>query len=332
MIQLLSSQGTNMAWYNIIDNTADASAARNACNRLELKAESLKASIESTTHSIQKLITDSEYIFEKSHQRFEKYSVKANKSLSNIEDAVKNIESKKAAHDITFNKNIIKKGDAENGTGSILVAGSSGGIAAVGAYTAVGILGTASTGSAIGTLGGVAATNATLAWFGGGAIAAGGGGMAVGTAVLGGIVAAPILFVAASQAKRHFEKNKTVADKYCKELETEHASLLKQKEHISNVSKRIDKKVEFLDYVSDRLIHYSNMLNDLDIVKSQINITKSENIVRECCVKNINQIQSEAIKVLSSPIIVDGEMKLTGYITVNLDEVDIKIIKKSWNI
>ena len=64
--------------------------------------------------------------------------------------------------------------------------GTAGGFAAAGATTAaVMALGTASTGTAIASLSGVAATNATLAALGGGAIAAGGGGMALGTAVLG---------------------------------------------------------------------------------------------------------------------------------------------------
>jgi hypothetical protein len=45
--------------------------------------------------------------------------------------------------------------------------------------------GTASTGTAISSLSGAAATNAALAWFGGGAISAGGGGMAAGATVLG---------------------------------------------------------------------------------------------------------------------------------------------------
>ncbi len=66
-------------------------------------------------------------------------------------------------------------------------AGTLGGFAAAGATTsAVMALGTASTGTAISTLSGVAATNATLAALGGGSLAAGGGGMALGTAVLGG--------------------------------------------------------------------------------------------------------------------------------------------------
>ena len=73
------------------------------------------------------------------------------------------------------------------------VAEIAGGVASkgVGAYAAVtattglvGALGTASTGTAISTLSGAAASNATLAWLGGGALAAGGGGIVVGTAVL----------------------------------------------------------------------------------------------------------------------------------------------------
>lgn len=44
--------------------------------------------------------------------------------------------------------------------------------------------GTASTGAAISGLSGAAATNAALAWLGGGALAAGGGGMAAGNALL----------------------------------------------------------------------------------------------------------------------------------------------------
>lgn len=65
-----------------------------------------------------------------------------------------------------------------------------------GAYGGVMTLGTAGTGAAIGGLGGIAATNATLAWLGGGTLAMGGGGMALGSMVLGGIVAGPALLVA----------------------------------------------------------------------------------------------------------------------------------------
>jgi len=73
-----------------------------------------------------------------------------------------------------------------------------GGGLAVGSWAVVAAFGSASTGAAISGLSGIAATNATLAWFGGGALAAGGAGMAGGMAVLGGIVAIPLVYFAAS--------------------------------------------------------------------------------------------------------------------------------------
>lgn len=81
------------------------------------------------------------------------------------------------------------------GLGGALL-GTAGGFAASGATTAaVMALGTASTGTAISTLSGAAATNATLAALGGGSIAAGGGGIALGTTVLGAATAGVGLLV-----------------------------------------------------------------------------------------------------------------------------------------
>ncbi|WP_424535107.1 hypothetical protein ACOZ38_33750 [Sphaerisporangium viridialbum] len=80
------------------------------------------------------------------------------------------------------------------GTVAALVGGVAAG-AGIGAltYTAVGALAAASTGTAISALSGAAATSATLAWLGGGSLAAGGGGVAAGTMVLTGIVAFPVV-------------------------------------------------------------------------------------------------------------------------------------------
>lgn len=72
---------------------------------------------------------------------------------------------------------------------------AAGGLAAIGAGSLATTIGVASTGTAIGALSGAAATNATLAWLGGGALSAGGFGMAGGMAVLGGIVAGPALAI-----------------------------------------------------------------------------------------------------------------------------------------
>ncbi len=64
--------------------------------------------------------------------------------------------------------------------------GAAAGFAASGATTAaVMAVGAASTGTAISSLSGVAATNAVLAFLGGGSLAAGGGGMALGSTLLG---------------------------------------------------------------------------------------------------------------------------------------------------
>ena len=79
--------------------------------------------------------------------------------------------------------------------GGIASGAMAGAITAFGAYGAAGALATASTGTAIASLSGAAATNATLAFFGGGSLAVGGLGMAGGTAVLGGLVAGPALAV-----------------------------------------------------------------------------------------------------------------------------------------
>ena len=83
----------------------------------------------------------------------------------------------------------------EEALGGGTAALGSGALAGLATYGSVGVLGTASTGTAIGGLSGAAATNATLAWLGGGALTAGGYGMAGGAVVLGGIVAAPVLLV-----------------------------------------------------------------------------------------------------------------------------------------
>jgi hypothetical protein len=63
----------------------------------------------------------------------------------------------------------------------------------------------------------VAATNATLAWFGGGSLAAGGLGMAGGAAVLGGIVLGPVLAVGGFLMAAKSEENLAEAKKTYKQ-------------------------------------------------------------------------------------------------------------------
>lgn len=101
-----------------------------------------------------------------------------------------------------------------------------GALTAFGAYSAAGTFAAASTGTAIASLSGAAATNATLAFFGGGSLAAGGLGMAGGTMVLGGLVAGPALAIMglivgakASKAKDEAYSNLAQARKYSNEMD-----------------------------------------------------------------------------------------------------------------
>lgn len=101
-----------------------------------------------------------------------------------------------------------------------------GGLAGLAAYGGVGLLGTASTGTAIASLSGAAATNATLAWLGGGALGSGLG-VAGGTAVLGGIVAGPVLAVGgmilaakAEEARHNAYTNREKASAAAEQMKT----------------------------------------------------------------------------------------------------------------
>lgn len=115
--------------------------------------------------------------------------------------------------------------------GGLASGAMAGAITAFGAYSAAGVLASASTGTAIASLSGAAATNATLAFFGGGSLAVGGLGVAGGTAVLGGLIAGPALavlgFVVGSKAsanKDNAYSNLAKANQFKEEMDT--ASLM----------------------------------------------------------------------------------------------------------
>ena len=119
------------------------------------------------------------------------------------------LEELKELHIDSFEFNDLKEMAKIAGgfAGSALVGTTSGALVAFGAYGAAQTLACASTGTAIASLSGAAATNATLAFFGGGAVAYGGLGMAGGSMVLGGLVAGPALLVMGSIMDKSAKKN-----------------------------------------------------------------------------------------------------------------------------
>ena len=130
----------------------------------------------------------------------------------------------------------------------------------VGAWTLVTTFGTASTGAAIGGLSGAAATNAGLAWFGGGAIAAGGGGMALGSVVLGGIAVLPALGYVGYKARKSALDN-------IKKIEEESKKVESEIEKLQPILQSLNDKKALTTASLNRInLHYT-------VFKSQVNKT-----------------------------------------------------------
>lgn len=108
---------------------------------------------------------------------------------------------------------------------------------------AVSTFATASTGTAISSLSGAAATNATLAWLGGGSIAAGGGGMAAGATVLStltiGATAGVGLLAAGFITSTYYSKKLTETKEYQKEVEINVANVEKDWVVLEGINKRV---------------------------------------------------------------------------------------------
>jgi hypothetical protein len=121
---------------------------------------------------------------------------------------------------IEWKKASVHAGEVMGGLASSALSGAA---TAAGVYGLVGLLASASTGTAISTLSGAAATNATLAWLGGGSLAAGGGGIAAGTAVLGGLVVGPALAVVGFVAGLKASKIERQVEKHVSELDIDEA-------------------------------------------------------------------------------------------------------------
>ena len=135
---------------------------------------------------------------------------------------------------------VFKGGVASLGTGAL---------AGIASYGAVSMLGHASTGAAISSLQGIAAQNATLAWFGGGSIAAGGAGIAGGTLVLGGIVVLPMLLVADSIMSAKADENLAKAEAARQEAKLAAEKMNTVRDFMYNVEEISNDYITFLNKI-----------------------------------------------------------------------------------
>lgn len=115
-------------------------------------------------------------------------------------------------------------------------------------------VGVASTGAAISGLSGVAATNATMAWLGGGSLAAGGGGMAAGAAALNVGTIGPALLVGGAMIKGQGKKALTQAREAQAKIAVGIAELDETETRLGAVRSRADEISELLEQLTMKAI------------------------------------------------------------------------------
>lgn len=115
-------------------------------------------------------------------------------------------------------------------------------------------LATAGTGTAISSLSGAAATNATLAWLGGGTLASGGGGMAAGALALNALAIGPSLLLGGIALKNRGTAAKTQAEEHRTEVARLIAEINERNALLRAVRKRANELRDVLEEMQNRAI------------------------------------------------------------------------------
>ena len=183
------------------------------------------------------------------------------------------------------------------GAASALTAGAAAGASAV---ALVGLFGTASTGTAIASLSGAAATNATMAWLGGGSLAAGGSGMAGGAIVLGGIYVAPVLLVTGFVIASKGEKMLTESRAYEAGVEKQVATILELETVLGQIEVRIGELMDVLSALNERA---ENALKELDAYTFSMESDRDMGNLTIAL-----QMVKAMTEVMRTPVLVDGEL------------------------
>ncbi|GAB3116604.1 hypothetical protein GCM10027055_26350 [Janibacter alkaliphilus] len=134
---------------------------------------------------------------------------------------------------------------------------------AAGVAAAAGAFGTASTGAAISGLSGAAAQSATLAYLGGGALAQGGGGIALGTTALNFVTIGPALLVGGLVVKSQGTKALTQAT----EIETKLAVAVAELDRVETLLEATNGRLKELGSVLQTLTKRG--VEALDVLESE---------------------------------------------------------------
>lgn len=131
---------------------------------------------------------------------------------------------------------------------------AAGGGASMGLTGAATTYGVASTGAAISGLSGAAAESATLALLGGGSLASGGGGMALGATVLNFATVGPALLVGGSVVKRQGSRALTEARRYEAEVGVATARYAESRARLRAIDRRTAELVDLLQRLRTRAV------------------------------------------------------------------------------
>lgn len=192
------------------------------------------------------------------YDKFEKNIVDSMASIKTFSEAV-NAADKDVEIDDSVSKQMVGAAAGVLGGAMVAAFGPSAAIALATTF------GTAATGAAISGLTGVAATNAALAWLGGGALAAGGGGMAAGATVLS--MLGPIGWVIGGTAVglagfSTYKKNQKVADDATNMTNRLNADIKK----INDLKGKIEALKNEIDNSCEELIKYKEEGDLINVV------------------------------------------------------------------
>lgn len=328
LLGILAAAATGTGVYKGIDGAVKMSDAKDLLEKAKErhnKNVNRCTSINNETTKLMDSIGKMELEFHASFKTFSNYIEKIQSRPQFAEVKIGDVTlpkfDGKELEDASIGANVLLSASVGAGAGTL------GGFAAAGATTAaVTALGTASTGTAITSLSGAAATNAVLATLGGGTLAAGGGGVALGSALLGGATLGIGLLIGglifsfsgdkllekADDAWEQMLKDEEKINKICDYLEELKNYAEKFYNSLSHAKAVYDRNLEYLRVILNRRYFRNVDWNDL---------SKDEKL----CVENTIYLVGLLSKICKVKLVKNYESAET------INEVNIADINQSCN-